>query len=105
MALPRDYDVNPGRFRLGVRVTNKYLAGGEGIYARIAGTLGRAGTHLVADIGCGEGALTAAARSRRMQIIGVDASPAMLAACPGLRVQADARRLPFASASLTQRSR
>lgn len=34
-----------------------------------------------------------------MQIIGVDASPAMLAAGPGLRVRADALRLPFASAS------
>jgi hypothetical protein len=43
MALPRDYDVNPERFRLGVRVTNSYLTGGEGIYGRIAGLLGQAG--------------------------------------------------------------
>lgn len=99
MALPRDYDVNPGRFRLGVRVTNSYLTGGEGIYARIAGMLGQAGAQLIADIGCGEGALTAAARSPQMQIVGIDASPAMLAACPGPRVHADARQLPFASGS------
>jgi methyltransferase family protein len=32
MALPRDYDVNPARFRLGVRVTNSYLTGAEGLY-------------------------------------------------------------------------
>lgn len=99
MALPRDYDVNPGRFRLGARVTTRYLTGGEGIYAHIVGMLGRAGVHLVADIGCGEGALAAASCSPQVQIIGIDASPTMLAACPGPRVQADARRLPFASAS------
>jgi SAM-dependent methyltransferase len=97
MALPRDYDANPGRFRLGARVTDRYLTGREGIYAHIADMLGRAGARLVADIGCGEGALAAAAHASRMQIIGVDASPTMLAACPGQRVQADARRLPFAS--------
>jgi SAM-dependent methyltransferase len=99
MALPRDYDINPGRFRLGARVTARYLTGGEGIYAHIAGMLGRAGAHLVADIGCGEGALAAAARSPQLQIVGIDASPVMLTACPGPRVQAEARRLPFASGS------
>jgi ubiquinone/menaquinone biosynthesis C-methylase UbiE len=99
MALPRDYDANPGRFRLGVHVTDRYLTGAEGIYAHIAGILGRARAHVIADVGCGEGALTAAARTPRMQVIGIDASPAMLAARPGPRVQADARRLPFASGS------
>ena len=99
MALPRDYDANPERFRLGARVTNRYVTGGEGIYARIAGILGRAGACLVADIGCGEGALTAAARSPQMRIVGIDASPTMLTACPDPRVQADARQLPFASGS------
>jgi SAM-dependent methyltransferase len=99
MALPRDYDASPGRFRLGARVTAKYLTGGEGIYAHIAGMLSRAGAHLIADIGCGEGALAAVSRSPQVQIVGIDASPVMLAACPGPRVQADARQLPFASGS------
>lgn len=99
MALPRDYDSNPARFRLGVHVTDRYLTGTESVYAHIVGMLSRAGAHLIADIGCGEGALTAAARTPPMQIIGIDASSAMLAACPGPRVQADARRLPFASGS------
>jgi SAM-dependent methyltransferase len=99
MALPRDYDVDPGRFRLGVRVTNSYLTSGEGLYARIAGLLGHTGARLIADIGCGEGALGAAARSPQLRIVGIDASPTMLAAGPGPRVQADARRLPFASGS------
>jgi SAM-dependent methyltransferase len=99
MALPRDYDTDPGRFRLGVCVTNRYLTSTESTYAHIVGMLGRAGAHLIADIGCGEGALAAAAPSPQMQIIGIDASSVMLAACPGPRVQADARRLPFASGS------
>jgi trans-aconitate methyltransferase len=99
MALPRDYDANPGRFRLGARVTARYLTGGEGIYAHSAGMPGRTGTHLIADIGCGEAALAAASRSPQMRIVGIDASPVMLAGCPGPRVQADARRLPFASGS------
>jgi 2-polyprenyl-3-methyl-5-hydroxy-6-metoxy-1,4-benzoquinol methylase len=75
MALPRDYDANPGRFRLGVRVTDRYLTGAEGIYAHIAGMLGRAGAHLIADIGCGEGVLTAAARTPQLQVVGIDTSP------------------------------
>lgn len=99
MALPRDYDVNPGRFRLGVRVTDKYLTRAESGYAHIAGLLGQAGAHLVADIGCGEGALAAAACSPQLQVVGIDASPVMLAGGSGPRLQADARRLPFASAS------
>lgn len=100
MALPRDYDANPERFRLGTRVTDRYLTGGESMYTRIAELLDRAGAHLVADIGCGEGALTAAVRSPRLQIIGIDASLTMLSAYPGERVRADARQLPFASGSL-----
>ena len=51
MALPRDYDVNPAPFRLGVQVTNRYLTGGEGIYPHIAGILARVEAHLIADIG------------------------------------------------------
>jgi SAM-dependent methyltransferase len=97
MVLPRDYDVNPGRFRLGARVTSRYLTGGEGIYSHIAALLGLAGARLVADIGCGEGALAAASRSLPVRIV---ASPTMLAACLSPRLQADARRLPFASVSL-----
>lgn len=99
MAVPRDYDASPGRFRLGARVTTRYLTGGQGIYPHIAGLLDRAGARLVADIGCGEGALAAASRSPQPRIVGIDASPTMLAACPGPRVQADARQLPFASGS------
>jgi SAM-dependent methyltransferase len=62
MTLPRDYDVN------------------QGIYAHIADMLSRAGARLIADIGCGEGALAAAAPSPQTQIIGIDASPAAVTA-------------------------
>jgi len=97
MALARDYDANPGRFKLGASVTDKYLVGAETIHAHIAGMLSRAGAYLVADIGCGEGALAAAVRAPRMRVVSIDASPVMLAAAPDPRVRADARRLPFAS--------
>jgi SAM-dependent methyltransferase len=98
MALPRDYDVDPGRFRLGVRVTDKYLNGTETVYAHIAGLLRRGGAHLVADIGCGEGALAAMVDPEmQARVLAIDASAVMLAACRGPRVQADARRLPLAA--------
>lgn len=98
--MPRDYDVNPERFRLGVRITDRYLTGAKGIYEHIARLLGRDAARLVADIGCGEGALTkGAAHLARTRIVGVDASTTMLASHPGPRVLADARRLPFASGS------
>jgi SAM-dependent methyltransferase len=99
VALPCDYDANPGRFRLGAQVTERYLTGTGTLYEHITDALTRAGARLVADIGCGEGALSAAApASWRARIIGIDASPTMLAACSPPRLQADARRLPFASA-------
>lgn len=100
MALPCDYDANPGRFRLGAQVTQKYLTSTDTLYQHITDALARAGARLVADIGCGEGALGAAARaSLRARIIGIDASATMLAACPPPRLRADARRLPLASAA------
>jgi len=99
MALIRDYDVDPERFRLGARVTDRYLTGAQGIHAHIAGLLDQAGAGLVADIGCGEGALAAAVRSAQTRVVSIDASSVMLAACPDPRVQADARWLPFASGS------
>jgi SAM-dependent methyltransferase len=87
---------------VGQRITQReaHLTGAEGIYSRIAGMLDLAGARLVADIGCGEGALAAASRSLPVRIVGIDASPTMLAACPDPRARADARRLPFASGSL-----
>jgi SAM-dependent methyltransferase len=90
VALPADYDTDPGRFRLGSRIAGKCLTlGTESLHGHIAGVLARAGTRLVADVGCGEGALSAAVRPPwRPRIVGLDASPAMLAACPPPRPRA-----------------
>ena len=54
------------------------------------------------DLGCGQGDLLRAGRSHFARAVGCDVSEAMIAAAPDLEivVQPDARRLPFADASL-----
>jgi ubiquinone/menaquinone biosynthesis C-methylase UbiE len=60
---------------------------------------------LVVDVGAGPGMDTADLRQRGLRAMAVDFSLGMLRAgrreFPGLRVQADARRLPFPTASLS----
>ncbi|NVI87158.1 hypothetical protein, partial [Actinomadura sp. BRA 177] len=60
MALTPDYDSGPERFRLAGRVTRKYLIGARSLHDHVASKLLNAGASLVLDIGCGEGALSAA---------------------------------------------
>jgi SAM-dependent methyltransferase len=105
MGVPADYDEDPGRFRLATRVTERYLTGTGSLYERIAAGL----SGDVLDIGCGEGALSAAlgdaARGgaaggaapsgRTVRVVGLDASATMLSAHPRPAVQAGAARLPF----------
>ena len=96
MALTPDYDSDPERFRLAGRVTRKYLIGARSLYDHIASKLLDAGVSRVLDIGCGEGALSAALPAPApFGLAGVDASATLLRAHPGPRVQADALRLPF----------
>ncbi|MGK5550700.1 class I SAM-dependent methyltransferase [Actinomadura kijaniata] len=94
MTVPPDYDSDPERFRLGSRVTGRHLAPGWNLYTRIVTVLTEAGAGRVLDIGCGEGALSAAAR-QAVRVVGLDASMTMLAAHPGPAVRGDAVRLPF----------
>ncbi|MFI0448564.1 class I SAM-dependent methyltransferase [Actinomadura sp. 6N118] len=103
MAVPPDYDDDPGRFRLGSRITERHLTA-PSLYEHLAARLIR--HNMIVDVGCGEGALAAALRSSRparpaglppQRLVGVDASITMLGAHPRPVVLAEATRLPFAS--------
>ncbi|GAA2413866.1 hypothetical protein GCM10010191_24620 [Actinomadura vinacea] len=91
MGVPADYDEDPERFRLGTRVTERYLTGTSSLYERVAARLGGD----VLDIGCGEGALSAVPAEAPVRIVGLDASATMLRAHPRPAVRATAVRLPF----------
>nr|BFE78624.1 hypothetical protein GCM10020093_012250 [Planobispora longispora] len=98
MATPRDYDADPERFRLAARVTERYLSGGRGQHERVAEVLTVAGADLILDIGCGEGALSAALPApARRRVVGLDASATMLGRHPLPAVRAEATALPFAA--------
>lgn len=97
MAVTRDYDTDPERFRLAARVTRRYLIGARSLHCHVAGKLTDA--RAVLDIGCGEGALNDALRDPPpFRLVGVDASVTLLRAHPGPSVLADAARLPFRDA-------
>jgi SAM-dependent methyltransferase len=94
MTTPFDYDQNPERFRLAMRVTQQYLTSAS-LYEHLAEMLGREDPRHLLDIGCGEGALRAALPPHLQQrLIGIDASAAMLRAHPPPVVRADATALP-----------
>ncbi|MFA1545786.1 class I SAM-dependent methyltransferase [Actinomadura chokoriensis] len=96
MGVQPDYDSDSERFRLAGRVTRKYLIGARSLHDHVASKLLNAGASLVLDIGCGEGALSAALpHPPPLELVGLDASAALLAAHPDPRVRADALRLPF----------
>ncbi len=94
MPTRRDYDADPDRFRTGTRVTAAHLPPGVSLYGRIAHLLAESGARRVLDVGCGEGALAAAAGDAPW-VVGLDGSATMLAAVPPPRVRADAVDLPF----------
>lgn len=74
--------------------------------AAVTAVLGLSGEESIADIGCGDGRFLAhiAQSGHRGRLIGVDTSPAMVAAAgqiPGVEaVPGDAGRLPFADRSI-----
>ncbi len=104
MALPRDYDTSPGRFRLAQRIGRDYLTGGPALHQYIWAVLTKAcggPPLLVADVGCGDGDLTAARPANsRSQVVGLDASVRLLRDHPGPAVRADAARLPLRAGRL-----
>jgi len=87
-----DYDSDPERFRTGQRVTARYAR--ADLYQEVAARV--RGHDPVLDLGCGEGALAHALPG----VIGLDASPTMLAAAPPPTVLGDGRALPVRAASL-----
>ena len=96
MEPPRDYDSDPGRYRLGVRLTRAYAR--SDLYAAVAARLRDAAAGLVLDVGCGEGVLRAALTDSdvpSVRLVGLDRSPTMLAAHPAPAVRGTAVCLPF----------
>jgi SAM-dependent methyltransferase len=101
MPTPRDYDSEPERYRLGVRVTAAHCAPGVNLQARIVERLLGAGVTTVLDAGCGDGALAAAAGAR-LRVVGLDAAVPMVEAARahGPVVLGDVAALPVAAGSV-----
>lgn len=93
MAIPRDYDDNPDRYRRGMTAS----PGAPDLYAVLAAELPEGGA--VLDVGCAEGVLSRAVAAGGPQprlLVGLDRSATMLRAHPGPAVRACATALPFA---------
>jgi SAM-dependent methyltransferase len=101
-ATPRDYDTDPGRYRLGMRLSASHTTSGADLHARIVDLLAGAGVRRVLDIGCGDGALAGAAAVSPIEVISVDAADAMVRAASrhGPVVRADLTALPVADAAM-----
>jgi SAM-dependent methyltransferase len=103
VTMPRDYDGNPDRYRLGMRLAGQYLDPAvTPLYSRIWELLPDRPDLLIADVGCAEGALAAARPPGRPgRLVGIDLSAVMLARHPAPAVRADAARLPLADRSVS----
>lgn len=97
----RDYDTDPGRYRLGTHVTATHGTPGADLHARIVQLLLDAGAVRVLDIGCGDGGLAATAAGSTLQVIGIDAAAAMVRAAHrhGPAMRAEVTALPVAHAA------
>jgi SAM-dependent methyltransferase len=103
VSLPRDYDANPARYRLGMQVTARYLdPAATSLYDRIWQLLpGRPGA-LIADVGCADGPLSAARPAGRPdRVLGIDLSAVLVAAHPWPAIRADAAALPIKGQSVS----
>ena len=99
MPTPRDYDSDPERYRLGMRLTAARCAPGVNLQARIVEHLLAARVTTVLDAGCGDGALAVAAAACPLRVIGLDAAVPMVTAARahGPVVRGDITALPVAS--------
>jgi SAM-dependent methyltransferase len=102
MPTPRDYDTDPERYRLGMRLTAARCAPGVNLQARIVEHLLAAGVTTVLDAGCGDGTLAVAAAACPLRVIGLDAAVPMVTAARahGPVVRGDITALPLASGSV-----
>lgn len=92
-AIPPDYDHDPERWLAVDRGAHSR------IHASVAARVVAEGLAPVADVGGGDGAL-AAQLPDGWPVVLLDASPTQLRRAPGMRVQADAVRLPLADQSV-----
>jgi SAM-dependent methyltransferase len=95
MAAPFDYETNPQRYRLGMRVAGAHAA--SSLYEWVAQLLRALDVDTVLDVGCADGVLRRAHAPRGPRLVGLDASAALLNHHPPRVVRAEAARLPFAS--------
>lgn len=97
----RDYDTDPGRYRLGMTLTAAYGAHQADLHSRIVRLLSEAGVVRVLDVGCGAGALAAAAAAT-LRVVGVDAAATMIGAASrhGPTIRAEAAALPVADGAV-----
>jgi SAM-dependent methyltransferase len=102
MPTPRDYDSDPGRYRLGMRLTARHCAPGVNLQARIIEHLVAVGAATALDAGCADGALAEATAGRPLRVIGLDAAAPMVAAARahGPVLRGDVTALPVADASV-----
>ncbi|MDF5758997.1 class I SAM-dependent methyltransferase [Spongiactinospora sp. TRM90649] len=114
MKLPVDHDADPEGFLRAALLTERHAlpyAPGLGVPGLVARRLARAGSRLILDIGCGDGALSAAvaeafenppwpARSPDGEpgglVVGLDGAMALAGLHPGPVVRGDAMALPYA---------
>jgi SAM-dependent methyltransferase len=103
VAAPYDYDANPARYRLGMRITGRSLdLGVTPLYDRIWEMIPEQADLVVADVGSADGPLAAARPPGRLaRVLGIDRSALLLADHPRPAVQADAVALPLADGSVT----
>jgi SAM-dependent methyltransferase len=90
--VPRDYDSEPGRYRMGMRIARAHSA--VDLYARVARLLDELGAGTVLDVGCADGVLRAALPAPGPWLVGLDTSHTLLRDHPAPVVQADAAQLP-----------
>jgi SAM-dependent methyltransferase len=97
---PRDYDTDPERYRLGMRLTAAHT--GADLQMRIVEHLVAFGVSTVLDAGCGDGALAAAAAHAPLWVVGLDAAAPMVQAARrhGPVVRGEVTALPVADESV-----
>jgi SAM-dependent methyltransferase len=101
--MPRDYDANPARYRLGMQVSKRYLdPAATSLYDRIWVLLPGQQDAVIADVGCADGPLAAARPPGRPDaLVGIDLSGVLLLAHPRPAVLADAVALPLRDQSVS----
>jgi len=87
-ALPRDYDLDPGRFLASTELPH------DDVHPYVAARLGDAGARIVLDVGGGSGRLARLLPEVSMRCLLIDLSPTMLALAPRPAVRAHGSRLP-----------